>query len=249
MTTEPTSFDQNKIIIRKCRRIADDYGERYKKEIMDVAKWTPELLSGDWFSALEFWFSKSFYRGRRDSISENFMTKAMLVITHIERDKLFDISDETMEKSLIKEGVNNHIDRKMVIQTLGFIRKFDDHNIATYCSSAIKQGQAKVIFDELRSIYGIGPKLASLFLRDICFVYKLELTDKEQLICLQPVDTWVRQVAIELGIPMCMQETHEIEVVEPIVSYCLQNRISPLLFNAGAWYVGARSFNLLLESL
>jgi hypothetical protein len=39
----------------------------------------------------------------------------------------------------------------------------------------------------------------------------------------------------------------EIDVVEPIVSYCLQNKISPLLFNAGAWYIGARSFDLLIE--
>ena len=249
MITEPTSSDQNKIVVRKCRLIADKYGERYKKEVMDAAKWTPELLSGDWFSALEFWFNKSFYRGRRDSISENFMTKAMVVITRIGRNKLFDVSDEALEKSLIEKGVNNHIDRKMVFQTLEFIRRLDDHNMVAYCSSAIKLGRTNVIFDELRSIYGIGPKLASLFLRDICFAYKLELTDKQQLIYLQPVDTWVRQVAVELGIPGCTQETHEIEVVEPIVSYCLQNHISPLLFNAGAWYVGARSFNLLLESL
>ncbi len=249
MTTKLTSFNQNKIMARKCRRIADEYGERYKKEVMDAAKWTPELLSGDWFPALEFWFNKSFYRGRRDSISENFMKKAMVMITRFGKNKLFDIPNEVMEKSLVEEGVNNHIDRKMVIQTLGFIRRLDDHNIATYCSSAIQQNQTKILFDELQSIYGIGPKLASLFLRDICFVYTLELTDKQQLICLQPVDTWVRQVAVELGIPGCTQETHEIAIVEPIVSYCLQNHISPLLFNAGAWYVGARSFNLLLESL
>lgn len=236
-------------IVEKCRRIANEYGERYKKEIMDSEKWTPQLLSNDWFSSLEFWFGKSFYRGRLDSISENFMNKALSVIKDIGKDKLFDISDESVEAVLLKAGVNNHIDRKMVIQTLGYIRSLDDHNLVTYCLSAVKQGQTRKAFNELQAIYGIGPKLASLFLRDICFVYKIDLSNEEQLIYLQPVDTWVRQVAVKLGIPGCTQKTHEIEVVEPIVSYCLQNQISPLLFNAGAWYVGAKSFELLLDSL
>jgi endonuclease III len=234
-------------IAEKCRKIADEYGQRYKEEIMDSDRWTPQLLSNDWFLSLEFWFNKSFFRGRLDSISENFKDKALSVIKDFGKEKLFDISNEEIEKALLKAGVNNHIDRKMVIQTLEFIRNLNAHNIVTHCLSKIEKDQTKESYDELQKIYGIGSKLASLFLRDICFIYMIDLSDKEQLICLQPVDTWVKQVAVKLGIPGCTQKMREIDVVEPIVSYCLQNKISPLLFNAGAWYIGARSFDLLIE--
>lgn len=249
MTIKSTVSVRNKIVARKCRLIANKYGERYKKEVMNSAKWTPELLSEDWFSALEFWFSKSFYRGRRDSISDIFMKRTMATLKRVGKNKLFEVSDEEMQRLLKEEHVNNHMDRKMVLQSLGFIRKLDNHNLVGHCFVAIKNKQVQVVFDELQTIYGIGSKLASLFLRDVCFVYHIEPQNKEQLLCLQPVDTWVRQVVLGLGIPGCTQKTNAREVVEPVVNYCLENNISPLLFNAGAWYVGARSFELFLESL
>ena len=177
------------------------------------------------------------------------MKRAWVVINRIGKDNLFKVSDNELEKSLSAEGVNNHIDRKMVIETLEFIKNIDSHNIVAYSLKGINSGQTIIIFDELRKIFGIGPKLASLFLRDVCFVYKVEPVVREQLICLQPVDTWVMQVSIELGIPGCVKEINRNAVVEPIVDYCLKNKISPLLFNAGAWYVGARAFSLLIKSL
>ena len=108
-----------------------------------------------------------------------------------------------------------------------FIKNIDSHNIVAYSLKGINSGQTIIIFDELRKIFGIGPKLASLFLRDVCFVYKVEPVVREQLICLQPVDTWVMQVSIELGIPGCVKEINRNAVVEPIVDYCLKNKISP----------------------
>ena len=244
-----TNLNLNTVTIRKCKRIADKYGADYMKEVAKLDVWTPKLLSDNWFKSLEFWFNKSFFRGRKDRISENFMNKAVLTIKRIGKDHLFDISDKSFESALAGAGVNNHIDRKMVIQTVRFIQKIDNYNLVTYCLKAIKQNRTIEVFDELKTIYGIGPKLASLFLRDICFVYKTEPSDKDQLICLQPVDTWVRQVAVRLGLPECTEDKNEIRVVEPIVSYCLQNNISPTMFNAGAWYVGSQSFTLLLELL
>jgi len=61
------------------------------------------------------------------------------------------------------------------------------------------------------------------------------------------VDTWVRKVSIKLQIPGCTKDKTVDGIVEPAVDFCMNNKISPLLFNAGSWYVGAKSFDLLLE--
>lgn len=233
--------------IEKSRKIAMEFGERYKKEVMGSDFWTADKISNDWFVALKFWFGKSFYRGRRDSISDNFKERSDNVIANIGKDNLFDISENELETLLHKAGVNNHIDRKMVTETISFIKKIEDHNIANYCVRLIKENRSREAFESLRTMYGIGPKLASLFLRDICFIFKIEPMDREQQLCLQPVDTWVLQVAQELEIPGCTEKTTENNAVIPVVNFCLENNISPTLFNAGAWYVGARSFTLLLE--
>lgn len=89
--------------------------------------WTADKISNDWFEALKFWFGKSFYRGRRDSISDYFRERSDNVIANIGKDNLFNTSEKELETLLHKAGVNNHIDRKMVIETISFIKKIEDH--------------------------------------------------------------------------------------------------------------------------
>lgn len=235
--------------VNKCLRIANEYGNRYIKEIMCKDECSPELLSNDWFLALRFWFHKSFARGRKDSISITFMNRTIQAIEKMDKNKLFNIPSKEIEYNLSSNGVNNHIDREMVIQTINYVKGLKDRNIIAYSVSKIKRDQTESIFNELQSIYGIGPKLAGLFLRDVCFLYDIEPRDKNQLICLQPVDTWVRKVTIALNIPKCTSKTTINGVIEPVVDFCMENKMSPLLFNAGAWYVGARSFELFLQSI
>ena len=64
---------------------------------------------------------------------------------------------------------------------------------------------------------------------------------------LQPVDTWVRQVATHMNIIDENDSTEE--STRKIVRYCLSTGISPIQFNQGAWYLGANSFKLLLEEI
>ena len=90
---------------------------------------------------------------------------------------------------------------------------------------------------------------ASLYLRDIVLLYDLQkFLAIETQKYLQPIDTWVRQVAERLGI-IGKNDKDPIAIAEKIVAQCRNHSVCPLLFNAGAWYVGARSFELLLESL
>ena len=235
--------------IRKSRSIAEIYGTKYQCEVMHVDEWPPELLSTDWFASLEFWYSRSFYRGRKDEISDRFRNCAMSVIRNFGKDRLLDASNEELSGLLGDAGVNNHIDRMMVIQSLEFIKKISNYNLAAYSKDRIKAEKTQLIHSELQSIFGIGPKLASFYLRDLCFIYKLSPKNQEQLVRLFPVDIWVKKVSVKLGIPGCTQGSNVEDIVEPVVQFCMNNNISPLLFNAGAWLIGAMSFDMLFELL
>jgi endonuclease III len=236
-------------MILQTRAIAETYGNRYQHEVMQIDTWPSDLLSNDWFASLEFWFSKSFYRGRRDDISDRFRNCAMSVIRNFGKDRLLDASNEELSSLLGDAGVNNHIDRRMVIQSLEFIKKISNYNLAVYSKDWIKAEKTQLIHSELQSIFGIGPKLASFYLRDLCFIYKLSPKNQEQLVCLFPVDTWVKKVSVKLGIPGCTKGSNVEDIVEPVVQFCMNNKISPLLFNAGAWLIGAMSFDMLFELL
>lgn len=88
-----------------------------------------------------------------------------------------------------------------------------------------------------------------MYLRDINFIYGLEkyLKPEEFKYC-QPVDTWVKQVVLKLGIIKSERASVE-EIKIAIIDVCFNKRVSPLLFNMGAWLVGAKSFDLLIEGL
>jgi len=126
-------------VVGKSKIIANTYGVRYQREIMVIYKWSPNLLSNDWFASMEFWFSKSFYRGRRDEISDNFFTCALSVMKGFEKKRLLDMPPEEMAELLVNAGVNNHIDRLMIIQSLKFI----------------KENKVQQIHSELQSIFGL----------------------------------------------------------------------------------------------
>jgi len=64
----------------------------------------------------------------------------------------------------------------------------------------------------------------------------------------QPVDTWVKQVILKLGIIKSEKVSVE-EIKTAIVNICFNEEVSPLLFNMGTWLVGAKSFDLLIEGL
>jgi len=71
---------------------------------------------------------------------------------------------------------------------------------------------------------------------------------KEDLVCLQPVDTWVRQVAYEAGMIKNLDEPDK-KVRINIVEACLKSDVSTIRFNQGAWYLGYHSFELLINKL
>lgn len=225
------------------------YGKRYVVDILQ--KQTDKNICVDnSYEALKFFFSKSFYRGRRDEISQEFQDRAIATLDgYYAKGLISEISDEDLECSLRENQVNNHKDRQMVIAVIKFVLNIDNRNIVTFAINEMRNGKTGNIYDQLIGLPQIGPKLASLYLRDIVLLYDLQkflATETQKY--LQPIDTWVRQVVERLGI-IGKNEKDPIAISEKIVAQCRNHSVCPLLFNAGAWYVGARSFELLLESL
>ena len=80
-------------------------------------------------------------------------------------------------------------------------------------------------------------------------MYSLErLISKDDLVYLQPVDTWVRKVAFKTGIidDIKLSDT---QVRQKIVEACQNLDISTIKFNQGAWHVGYYAFDIVLKNL
>jgi hypothetical protein len=228
----------------------EKYGQLYLKKFLQKQIATKEEIYNDWYKALKFLFGKVFYRGRKDELSERFMDATIKTLNEYKLDENY--NKGTLDNLLKSNGVNNGRDRKMVLGVLDLI--FNSltnchNNFVEYTINEIKGGRILDVFNTLDKIYAIGDKLASFYLRDVILIYQLEtyLKPGDFKYC-QPVDTWVKQVALKIN--LIKSEDKDIEIIKnSIIEGCLGVGTSPLLFNAGAWLVGAKSFELLIESL
>jgi hypothetical protein len=240
------------------------YGDRYIKEYVEpdvrVCMGQSESDSPDkdalrkqWYPALCFFFRKSFYRGRRDELSHRFEKAALGVLDNFGGKAISPgFNEARLMKALRDGGVNNHIDRKMVVGTIKVVfeqMKPQNNNIVEYALRAIQDGTVEQAFEHLTSVYGVGDKLASMFLRDIALIYELEpRLSRAELRFVQPIDTWVRKVAEAIKLVPAPGRSNE-AIKDAIITECQKARVSSLLFNAGAWMAGSKSFELLIENL
>jgi hypothetical protein len=99
---------------------------------------------------------------------------------------------------------------------------------------------------ELLAIPGIGPKIAAFLCRDLAWIFGCEerLPTSERLL-LQPVDTWIRQIAHLLW-PEFKPVEHRQEgqvdflIAARIVSAAQELGESGVAFNQGSWYFGSQ---------
>lgn len=94
--------------------------------------------------------------------------------------------------------------------------------------------QIKDMWDNLRQIRGVGPKIASLFLRDFSVYFELSrelIKDKDRWL-LQPVDTWIRRAVRSFENDTKMKDE---EVAKWLVDFD-----QPELINQGIWYFGSQ---------
>ena len=106
-----------------------------------------------------------------------------------------------------------------------------DYNLVAWVRYMLLDGQVQEVHGDLCSINGIGPKIASFFLRDVAWRFGIQDFNHRDL--LQPVDVWVERTARRLDPAARGREA------EWIVQECQGAGVLPEAVNAGLWYFGA----------
>jgi hypothetical protein len=230
-------------------RSVEEYGRTYVNQYLAKARDCLDGIRTDPLQALEFMHSKLFMRGRRDAVSVTFRDRTAAALQRY--GVLEDIDLTGLGDYLQAQGVNNRHDRRMVIESVRFVRTeltAQGGNVYNWAVKAIHDGRSRDAHLALDAIHAVGDKLASFYLRDVVFLEEMEddisVTDYRYF---QPVDTWV----LRLGRSLKLIDKADAgsAAKDKLISACLAADVSPLLFNAGAWLVGAHAYDLLIETL
>ena len=235
------------------------YGKRYCQEML--GRYDPDQLLADWWSALDLFFGRVCFQGRRDDISERVYQAVVEVLSpwfrgqggadiyRQERSRRWkDIKAELRER-IGKGKVGKGRDVEMVLSALDFIGQWPSLNIVNYTVQEIRGGRIDKHYNKLRrDIFQVGPKVASLYLRDVVSLYQLESEVPDKFaFCLQPVDVWVRKFVNKTG--LADSQASDQGIRDAIVALCKEHGCSLVEFNQGAWYAGYFAFDLLMEML
>jgi hypothetical protein len=234
---------------RKLKSV-EQYGQQYVEEYLSKARQQHQAITTDPLAALAFMLSKFFMRGRRDKISADFRDKALGLLNTYALLVEIDLGD--LDARLHERGVNNRYDRRMVEASIGFARRLPDYdcNVFNWAVASIQNERAAEAYEALTGIFAVRDKLATFYLRDVTLVEDIEVGIRSDSYgYFQPVDTWVERVAESLGIVELQDLGKRWIVKEKLVEACLTAGVSPLLFNAGAWMVGAKAYQLLIDRL
>lgn len=248
--------------LKKIARFGDEYCRVFLTERSHL-----HTLSSDWWKALLFFFARAYYQGCRDIVSMKVHKTAVDVLNHLfaEADKeaaysrLKSSDWQTLFNDLTlvigKGRVGKPADIKLTVDTFKYIGSLSSKNIVSFSVEQIKQGKLRQHYNELqrskstKGIHSIGPKVASFYLRDIVSLYELDAyVSPADLVLLQPIDTWVRKLAFNIGVTSDLDERDTV-IRQKIVETCNRLGISSLKFNQGAWFLGYHSFDILLRNL
>jgi hypothetical protein len=213
-------------------------------------------------SALFFVLSYSFYQGRRDELSSIFEERAKTALESFlgNNNVLLYNSPKMTDKNnlrtkyrelydLLKQNkVNKEGDRLMVISLVNFIQFNNEKNILHFLIEQIKSKKIAEAYRNLDGIWSIGPKITSLILRDVVYIYGLEnyLSDEDYYF-LQPIDTWVHNLSKKIEL-VNKSKIYKDEAKD-ITDKCFELGVNPIHYNQGAWYVGSNSLKILLQSI
>ena len=247
------------------------FGERFEreylcKEYLSCKNVDVEQLEENWWEALKFFVTRLFYQGRRDDLSIRVERKAFEVLGKyfndpLEREENFQTLEASswnqlkvaLQAVIGKGKVGRGRDIDMVIDTFEFISRLPDKNIVRYSVEMIRNNKLAELWSGLQKskskdgIRSVGKKIASLYLRDLVTILSLEQeVSNDQQIFLQPIDTWVKQIANKIGI----EETKDdMKLRKMVIERCRRVNQSAIKFNEGVWYIGSHSLDILLEIL
>jgi hypothetical protein len=242
----------------------DKYADQYCHENLTE---DPQALESDWWRAFDFFLGRACYQGRSDVLSDRVYECALealqpLFLSDVQRDLNYEsqklgnwteINTRLCER-IGKGKVGKARDVEMIISALQFIGALPNKNIVAYSVKKITDGQLQPHYkqlqrsEEIDGIRQVGPKVAALYLRDVASLFQLtDSVDDSSAFCLQPVDTWVQQIAKRLKV---VDEEADKQTTQcAIAKWCHEQRISPIRFNQGAWYMGYHALDLLMDLL
>jgi len=234
------------------------FHKNYKTEFLIDRIKKKNLYLKDAKEALFFIFSFSFYQGRRDNISKQFEERAKNTLNQVlkknkiltqskkritNKERLKTEYQEIYNKLKDKEG-----DRLMVISLINLIQCKKEKNILKFLIEKIKSKAIRDAYEILDGVWSIGPKIASLILRDIVYIYELEKYLKpEDYYFLQPIDTWVHKISRKIG--LVNKDKIYRDEAKDITNKCLKIGVNPIHYNQGVWYIGANSLQIVLRNI
>jgi hypothetical protein len=103
-------------------------------------------------------------------------------------------------------------------------------------------------FLRLVDIRNVGPKLSSLLMRDVTFLYGLEdQIDPVDRLYVQPIDKWIRLIAPYVCDDPGIEDAADWVLAGKISKYTRRAGVSGVRFNMGATFFGAREVRSMEE--
>jgi Holliday junction resolvasome RuvABC DNA-binding subunit len=111
-------------------------------------------------------------------------------------------------------------------------------NIVVFAKAGLTTDHAKDMHNAIQEMNGIGPKIASLFLRDVAVFYNIFPSRDRHL--LQPVDIWVQRTFEQLA----LHEGKKTQDTEKIQRWIVENAaragVEAEAVNEGMWYFSSQ---------
>lgn len=134
--------------------------------------------------------------------------------------------------TLERKGVRPKTCRTPGLSVIEFFQSMpQDQTLVSWVKKGLAAKRTAQVHRELCRITGVGPKIASLFLRDVACQFQVYPVQDRFL--LQPVDNWVKRTVTFLARRKAL-EYHS--VAKWIVKHAQQ----PELVNQGIWYFGSQ---------
>ena len=122
------------------------------------------------------------------------------------------------------QGNTNKVNQKCVIELVQ--EELSNVGIVSFAKEKLDSDQVKEAYKILNKINGVGPKIASLFLRDVAVMYDCKISNNKEL--LQPIDTWIRYC-----VQTCASNT---KLTDGCADFLIKNADEPEKANQGIWY-------------
>lgn len=212
--------------------ISEKYGDIYTKRFLFNKNYTHENLWEDKLLAFEFFIDHSFRKGRRNELSERYINIVLKELYEVEQSKNY------IDLAKI-EGKIPPKDKKHLESLLKFTEaKIPDQNIYRHIFIKLSSEDIRETFKELKSIYGVGDKIAKFIIRDIILVGNININSNIEY--LFPIDIHVNKFFKSFGIDVKFDKNSDFNR-----KLSKRGSVSVAKIAAGVWYLYYHSFDIL----